>query len=529
LVRVGSAEMIIGAATEWWTAEGDRYRQPAVVPRELARRWPVLAAWRWLLAIPTLEDQLAGSILRSDIGASREGPTDLAYRGILPRGLGQALTLAGRGDDGGIGDEGQQEEYALSRSIGQANREAACRRRAWGRYAGPISVTTALLLGLRKLRYEYARRADAWVNLREREVGLSEIQRRGSGAPGAQSVVGGPLAERVAMWAVSPSGRGVLAQMRWRIATREAIVERVRGEIGSSSRQAEGRQLSDLVDSLVVPRRLGEQISWGPRLISWEEAWRRWQRRCSCCDDRGMPGEWLCGYCGGARNPSILAVLGEGRGQCRWCSGQSPEVCPVCARGVHFAGSCRQWLHGADRRYALQPTEQWWMCPDCFALFVQGVSATRERGDVRGVGQELLQHVDGLIRSPRAGAGHAVAPMTGPRPSGGRARRFILGGLRGRRWVQAASLRQAYVRQCAQVSSLQAGRAFQAAVATLSQEEFVWRSDDGRAIRLRGEERQRPFRARIRGGRRRRRLESISQEGPPMHRSRTDANAEQHG
>jgi hypothetical protein len=115
----------------------------------------------------------------------------------------------------------------------------------------------------------------------------------------------------------------------------------------------------------------------------------------------------FCGYCGGARSPDTSFVVNDGlRGRCRLCQEAAEDVCPVCARGVHFNGACRLWLQGADRRFALQPHEQTGMCPDCSAAFVGVASACRSRRNVGCLGRQLSEHVRGMVASVRSGAGH---------------------------------------------------------------------------------------------------------------------------
>ena len=57
-----------------------------------AARWPILCAWRWRVRIPANEAVL-NALRASDHSDTSdvEGPTDLAYRCVMPAALGYAI------------------------------------------------------------------------------------------------------------------------------------------------------------------------------------------------------------------------------------------------------------------------------------------------------------------------------------------------------------------------------------------------------------------------------------------------------
>ena len=93
-----------------------------------------------------------------------EGPGDLAYRGVMPKALGQAL--CGTSIRSSASDSSDHEEFATSREAVAARLEMS-RRHANRHTASPATmVTTALVLGLRKVRAEYASLVQTWRELR---------------------------------------------------------------------------------------------------------------------------------------------------------------------------------------------------------------------------------------------------------------------------------------------------------------------------------------------------------------------------
>ena len=71
-----------------------------------AERWPILAAWRWLIPLEAREARLTPHLDHSATTIHLEGPADLAYRGAMPRELGLALDRD-TADDRAVDDDGR--------------------------------------------------------------------------------------------------------------------------------------------------------------------------------------------------------------------------------------------------------------------------------------------------------------------------------------------------------------------------------------------------------------------------------------
>ena len=86
LAGLDSTPTLLAAAQVW--RHRLLARRPALVLRPCteadSQRWPILSAWRWLIALPgrehTLSVDVAGS---SAVPTSRECGSDVAYRGVL--------------------------------------------------------------------------------------------------------------------------------------------------------------------------------------------------------------------------------------------------------------------------------------------------------------------------------------------------------------------------------------------------------------------------------------------------------------
>ena len=85
-------------------------------------------------------------------GTDLEGPSDLAYRGA-PTGHGIA-TVTLPDPDG--------KKYAHPNDQGAVNQESKSRPACWKSLAAPLAITTALALGLQRVRPEYYKQTAMW-------------------------------------------------------------------------------------------------------------------------------------------------------------------------------------------------------------------------------------------------------------------------------------------------------------------------------------------------------------------------------
>ena len=80
--------LLIAAATAWRARNANLV--PGVPSPSDVSRWPVLSAWRWLVAFPEREAYLSEEPRGSSRDCShRAKGHDLAYRGVLPLALGK--------------------------------------------------------------------------------------------------------------------------------------------------------------------------------------------------------------------------------------------------------------------------------------------------------------------------------------------------------------------------------------------------------------------------------------------------------
>ena len=112
----------------------------------------------------------------SSHGVSLEGACDLAYRGIMPRALGKALDShdIAFGAAPPVHSDSDGEEYATWAQPEQVEQEVMKTTARQRRCRNSIRVTTVLLLGLRKMRAEYAQIISAWCELQQLASSLSD-------------------------------------------------------------------------------------------------------------------------------------------------------------------------------------------------------------------------------------------------------------------------------------------------------------------------------------------------------------------
>jgi hypothetical protein len=197
----------------------------------------------------------------SAAGRAAEGSSDLAYRAILPRRLGQFLcdTTAWPAA-GACANEGEAllvvEDFATSRQPGAAATEqerAAGRRTA---AAPAVKIVSLVCLGLRRVRVEYYRRVKAWEALVIADSGDAE----------AHSVHSAPVATwpptgsagRLTRRMTSAVGRASLLEMRWLVPHFGTAAARVKAEGGGALPST--KDLSEVLAEHGVPVHL--RIRW---------------------------------------------------------------------------------------------------------------------------------------------------------------------------------------------------------------------------------------------------------------------------
>ena len=95
LQNLGCTQLLVDAANKHFAG--------VVCPRQhhpsshCAARWPILAAWRWLVRIPAKE-AVFNALLTSDTADTSDvaSPMDLAYRCVMPSPLRYAIQKVAR-------------------------------------------------------------------------------------------------------------------------------------------------------------------------------------------------------------------------------------------------------------------------------------------------------------------------------------------------------------------------------------------------------------------------------------------------
>jgi hypothetical protein len=91
-----------------------------------------------------------------------EGANDLAHRCVMPWDLGRAISRLAEGTQCNSDNHEEEEENATLQQREALDREVSRRRQAALALRHAVQVTTALALGLRSIRIEYASRISAW-------------------------------------------------------------------------------------------------------------------------------------------------------------------------------------------------------------------------------------------------------------------------------------------------------------------------------------------------------------------------------
>ena len=277
---------------------------------------------------------------------SREAGADLAYRGVIPRGLGKCLRMhavPSRPQE----DDVFPEEFATAGSpdayTAEAQEVLGIHRMCWA----PLRIASLLVLGIRKIRAEYAERIEAWRSLRRCALQIQSVGSSASSQSGVNATVRGVLLHtlqaRVEVWAGSSGGRGCIRELRWECPTLSVLAARLRGELGGLG-GASLAMVRNATGPLGIPTATDESIVWSFGVVGWEAVRAAWQKKCSCVGSQ--PSLSICRTCGGAceGTPDDADV----RGLCRWCFLPSEVICSACGRGIHYRYNCSRWLRGAS-------------------------------------------------------------------------------------------------------------------------------------------------------------------------------------
>ena len=428
-------------------------------------------------------------------------------------------------DDMGL--EGLPEEYATGLEADAVQAEALKRRSVLKKHQNGVKVATLLVLGLRRIRAEYAASIGSWRQLWacESRASVSSVLeaamppfRSGEGPRGTSGIPssrerGNLFQERLDHWASSQSGMDVVIQLRWTVPSHNQLVARMRRELWPLQWLGQV-QLRRACVPLGIPVLDSDgTVTWGSGLPGWQEARVARRRLCLCADVVPPDRVAVCEVCDGVR----LAPPTGLEGTCRWCGLIAAAVCETCRRGIHFLGQCHtggasHWFSAGGEEWVLQ-------CPDCAWEWVRTLHHGPRRASRTVAVAAVDQCMRELARQCQRGAGSDRLPR-GARVQ--RLRRWVLERLVTLRWASCQRL----------LASARAGGGplentsgaptiFMAVVARLCDDGRVWRRGAGHdaSVRLRASgEVAPPHWARHR--RRSRVAEAVSRE-PPRTRRRT--------
>eukprot|EP00435_Cladocopium_sp_Y103_P053683 s183_g17.t1 len=219
-----------------------------------------------------------------------------------------------------------------------------------------IRFTSLLVLGLRRVRVEFAKRVQVWR-------AVASIAYCPPVPPPSSAPVGHPNLSPLAQWLSTPAGRACIRELRWLLPTVSVVGSRLRRE-PCGVRVLSSAHLLDIQAS-GVPLWIDGSPSWGPQVLAWEDARAILHTRCSCPSPFPPPPLGICVRCGCARVapacPTAEAL------KCPWCRQRHGSVCRMCHRLVHFRGDCG-WNRGAHT-VSLVPPKAWlgvsYVSPSC--------------------------------------------------------------------------------------------------------------------------------------------------------------------
>ena len=409
--------------------------------------------------MPAREDVFGQDVGGHSVTGTRmEGPCDLGYRGLMPKALGFALR-AGSDASASVSamEEAEElralaedEEFADGRQIDAAEEESARRRAVVKAYPGATTITTLLILGLRRVRAEYMARLNAWAELQKiwMSPGGEDADGAGDGhlQPPQDTVAGvGPvipratadqaLSDRIGQWANTAHGRTSVRHLRWAAGPVNVLAARLRAELGHLAHTSL-EQLEAVCARIGIPISVGGRITWGESRPAWAAALAAWQVDCQCNVERANVTIEICVTCHGARRP-LLPIPG---GVCEWCNRACTETCSGCGCGLHYAGQCYQWMRGANPLYAAGDIDPYHLCPDCGWKWISLLAPQTRPVAIVDEASALYIHLRAVAAACLPGAGHARRAPPADVVRVGWAQRRILRGLARAAWVRVAVL-----------------------------------------------------------------------------------------
>eukprot|EP00435_Cladocopium_sp_Y103_P008414 s515_g2.t1 len=209
LVCICGEEVLMSRASSWRSAVGQQGRAHELgsVGAGDARRWPCLAAWRFAVPIPQREHFLSSDTNSSSKSAvAAELPFDLAYRAVLCAELGRAL-CCNSSLLPGAEEVGWSESFSTLHHPSEVQQDVCRAEQRKVRFLPAIRFTSLMVLGLRRIRVEYAKRIAAWRACASVSVPVAPSSIVPPGMPRTVSALN--------LWLQSSSGVACVRELRW--------------------------------------------------------------------------------------------------------------------------------------------------------------------------------------------------------------------------------------------------------------------------------------------------------------------------
>ena len=363
----------------------------------------------------------------SAAGVRLESASELGHRGAMPRALGRLLQGSADADV----DLVAAEEHALWRQPGQVEAEAAVRAACGRKLQGPVQLTSILLVGLRRIRYEYLQRARAAAELMQIRLSLS----RPAAPDEPDQQVPPEVLPAVSVFTRWMDGEGarVLQEMRWQLLPPSAIVARTRT---TCPRHLPREQtLIRLLQGRGVPVLTGGIPVWTNDLPTWSDTLAVLTLGpCNCQPADNLTICWDCG-----RLRPLIAREAQ-PSPCIWCRRSEPchSICDGCRTVLHYRGTCPAWNRGANPIYDVTAISALQFCPDCIWRLLTEL-ADCPRAPPAAPPADLELHLSTAAAACSPGAGHTSA-VPAARTDMRRVRRWVLRRLRAQEAVALGTL-----------------------------------------------------------------------------------------
>ena len=234
---------------------------------EDAARWPILAAWKWLVPIRTEVVDFAADAAGCSAAPTRmESCNDLACRGVLPSALGHFIKRTADAASNEAPVDPDSEFFRSSQDLNAASEDVAHSLRNLTSAAGAgVNVLRLLFLGLRSIRAEN-------------------------------------------------QGLEVLRELRWLAPALEVAVARLRGACRIPGYRPSDARLRSMLLAAGVPSSQRGKLSWVVDGLPWELARIQLSHFCHCPRIQPEPRISCCSTCRGAQLQTAVAHQ-----MCPWC------------------------------------------------------------------------------------------------------------------------------------------------------------------------------------------------------------------